>query len=376
MPLLAQTRLSIASLASLASIASIASIVSIASIALTVVAAIPVQIMPAAVAATTSVRQETASPGPGPRSGHSLVYDPVRKRLVAIDGYLPPHDSSPGELWTWDGHRWALVPGSGSGPSKRIVGSAAFDTRRNRIVSFGGSHSTRGTLGDTWEWNGTAWQEIADTRIGRRDHHVLTYDEARGKTILFGGNAGPSPWPTDTWEWDGLSWKQVAVEGPVGRSRTSMVYDGARKELVLFGGAGVPPGPKEPLVIFDDTWVWNGANAAGWRKMSGPSPPARYAHAMAFDSRRNIIVMYGGAQMTADRQTAHLEDMWQWDGRRWTEIKLTGRTPGKRYSPAMAFDPSRNRIVLSGGLEVKGRGEFTAFDDVWEWDGASWTPMK
>jgi hypothetical protein len=178
------------------------------------------------------------------------------------------------------------------------------------------------------------------------------------------------------------------------------VYDSSRKQLVLFGGAGVPPGPKEPIVVFDDTWVWNGATGAkganganvansanvadnasgakgaGWRRISGPSPPARYAHAMAFDSRCNIIVMYGGAQMTADRQTVHLEDMWQWDGRRWTEIKLTGRTPGKRYSPAMAFDPSRNRIVLSGGLEVKGRGEFTAFDDVWEWDGSRWTPMN
>jgi hypothetical protein len=77
--------------------------------------------------------------------------------------------------------------------------------------------------------------------------------------------------------------------------------------------------------MFGDTWVWNGA---GWRELKGQSPPARYAHAMAFDSRRGIVVMYGGATMTADRQTAHLEDMWQWDGGRWTEIKLTGKTPG------------------------------------------------
>lgn len=317
----------------------------------------------------SNARQQTA--GPGPRSGHSLVYDPARKHLVMIDGYMPPHDASPSELWTWNGRQWSLVRGSASGPSKRIVGSAAFDVRRNRIVSFGGSHSSRGMLGDTWEWNGAAWQEFADTRIGRRDHHVLTYDETRGKIVLFGGNSGPPPWPTDTWEWDGVSWTQVAVDGPVGRSRTGMVYDSARKQLVLFGGAGVPPGPKEPIVVFDDTWVWN----AGWRRISGPSPPARYAHAMAFDSRRKVVVMYGGAQMSADRQTVHLEDMWQWDGRSWTEIKMTGPTPGKRYSPAMAFDPSRHRIVLTGGLEVKGRGDVTAFDDVWEWDGSRWTRM-
>src|SRR5688572_17042120 len=129
----AQTLVSIASIVSLASLASLSSLSSV----------------------LPSVLQQTA--GPGPRSGHSLVYDPVRKHLVMIDGYVPPHDSSPGELWTWDGRRWSLVPGSGSGPSKRIVGSAAFDVRRNRIVSFGGSHSSRGMLADTWEWNGAAW---------------------------------------------------------------------------------------------------------------------------------------------------------------------------------------------------------------------------
>ena len=131
-----------------------------------------------------------------------------------------------------------LLPGSGCRAVERIVGAAAFDLRRNRIVSFGGSHSYRGTLGDTWEWNGAAWQEMAGTSVGRRDHHVLAYDEARGKTVLFGGNSGPAPWPTDTWEWDGVPWSRAAGEGPAGRSRTGMVYDGARKQMVLFGGAG------------------------------------------------------------------------------------------------------------------------------------------
>jgi hypothetical protein len=68
--------------------------------------------------------------------------------------------------------------------------------------------------------------------------------------------------------------------------------------------------------------------------------------------------------------------MWQWDGERWTEIKMTGATPGKRYSPAMAYDASRDRVVLHGGLEVRGRGDFSALEDVWEWDGARWVGVK
>jgi hypothetical protein len=312
------------------------------------------------------------SASPGPRSGHSLVYDPLNRRLILVDGYMPPHDDLPGELWSWDGQRWERLPGSAAGPSKRIVGAAAFDVRRNRLVSFGGSHSVRGPLGDTWEWTGGAWQEMPNTAVGRRDHHAMAYDLARGRTVMFGGNWGPAPWPTVTWEWDGASWTLAAAEGPPGRSRTAMVYDDARRQIMLFGGAAPSTVPKGPLIILADTWIWNGT---AWRQSPAESPAARYAHAMAFDSHRGVAIMYGGATMTADRQTTYFEDMWEWDGQRWKKIELTGVTPGKRYSPAMAFDASRRRVVLHGGLEVKGR-EVTAFDDVWEWDGSRWTQVR
>jgi hypothetical protein len=32
--------------------------------------------------------------------------------------------------------------------------------------------------------------------------------------------------------------------------------------------------------------------------------------------------------------------------------------------------------VLSGGIEVKGCGRFTVFDDVWEWDGTGWMQAR
>jgi hypothetical protein len=56
--------------------------------------------------------------------------------------------------------------------------------------------------------------------------------------------------------------------------------------------------------------------------------------------------------------------MWQWDGERWTEIRLTGRTPGHRYQPVMVYDHARGRTVLYGGIG--------AAADTWEWDGRRW----
>jgi len=61
--------------------------------------------------------------------------------------------------------------------------------------------------------------------------------------------------------------------------------------------------------------------------------------------------------------------MWQWDGKRWTEIRLSGPTPGYRYQPVMVYDRARGKTVLYGGLEG-------SRDDTWEWDGRQWTAIR
>ena len=45
------------------------------------------------------------------------------------------------------------------GPSRRVNSRAAFDSKRGRVVLFGGqsddpNEGVQGILGDTWEWDG------------------------------------------------------------------------------------------------------------------------------------------------------------------------------------------------------------------------------
>ena len=82
---------------------------------------------------------------------------------------------------------------------------------------------------------------------------------------------------------------------------------------------------------------------------------------MVFDERAGVVLLYSGA---AAHRNAPLSDMWQWDGRRWTEIQLTGPTPGHRYQPVMVYDRARDRTVLCGGIGGP--------SDTWEWDGQRW----
>ena len=94
-------------------------------------------------------------------------------------------------------------------------------------------------------------------------------------------------------------------------------------------------------------------------------PRARYAHGMVFDERAGVVLLYSGA---AAHRDAPLNDMWQWDGTRWTEVPLAGPTPGRRYQPVMVYDRSRGTTLLYGGIGAP--------NDTWLWNGQRWHPMR
>lgn len=305
---------------------------------------------------------ELAAPQQGtakPDSANHIVYDTQLHQMILLTAF---HQSGLEEIWGWDGKQWKLIPGSG--PSARELSGAVYDTRRKRIILYGGIgiKPREDRKGDTWEWDGKNWRQMTDTSVGTRDHHAMAYDEARGKTVMFGGSKSGESLATDTWEWDGERWTQVATQGPGGRAHFAMVYDSTRKKVILFGGI------REDGKKYNDTWAWDGKT---WQKLSAEGPPPRYRHSMVFDSQTGTIVLYGG--LGARQPPGGLDDTWIWDGHRWQEIKTTG--PGKRNSHVMAYDPVRRTTVLHGGSFFDGQVS-TNYDDTWEWDGKHWFQVK
>lgn len=86
-----------------------------------------------------------------------------------------------------------------------------------------------------------------------------------------------------------------------------MTFDEARGQVVLYGGAG-PSGPP----FAKDTWTYDGTAWVRADTVSGPGGLVH--HAMAYDSRRQRVVMVGGFDESNRRTT----DTWGWDGTRWT----------------------------------------------------------
>src|SRR5207249_5475505 len=92
------------------------------------------------------------------------------------------------------------------------------------------------------------WGQSAMGGPAARCFQGMAYDSARGRTVIFGG-ANASSYFGDTWEWDGSIWQQLATTGqaPPARALAAMVYDSRRGRTVLFGGAN-------NSTDFGDTW--------------------------------------------------------------------------------------------------------------------------
>jgi hypothetical protein len=231
------------------------------------------------------------------------------------------------------------------------------DLARRRVVLFGGNSSTATSVAhdETWEWNGAAWTRgTPATSPPRRFRHAMAYDVLQQRTVLFGGTAGVFVGPmADTWAWDGSNWIQhTPATSPPARSGHALSYDILRRRVVLFGGEG----PDQR----DAVWEWDGTN---WSMITpATSPPARRHHAMTWDVSRQCTVLFGGF----DFGGAHLADTWEWDGTNWSQRLPVTSPPPRRY-PALAYDFQSRRIVLVGGEGVN-----TILTDTWEWDGSNW----
>lgn len=80
----------------------------------------------------------------------------------------------------------------------------------------------------------------------------MAYDSERATVVLFGGTTLGSGTTADTWEWDGSTWhhKRGIAGQPYffccPRRDHAMAYDSRRAQMVVFGGYGTN---------LDTTWV-------------------------------------------------------------------------------------------------------------------------
>ncbi|MBK8096898.1 MAG: hypothetical protein IPK26_07315 [Planctomycetes bacterium] len=189
---------------------------------------------------------------------------------------------------------------------------AAFARDRARVVCYDRAR--------TWEWDGAAWLLRANFPPISSFLHLVGH-ESRGTVIAFGG-ASPSL-GNDLYEWNGSNWTLIPTTGrpprPVLPDTQSyyyltMAYDARRDKVVLFGRA-TDRGDGFLYDFHPDLWEWD--TAGGWVSRTAQWPFQALPNVMLFDSRRGTLIATEGV-------AAHAE----WDGGpAWQPLVLTNPIP-------------------------------------------------
>ncbi len=288
---------------------------------------------------------------PTARSEHILVYgptgaSPAARGAVMFGGtdYTMSAQLFFGDTWTFNGQSWSQRNPATS-PPPRHSHAAAFDSRRNVIVMFGG-WTAAGILNDTWTWDGNNWSQLSPTNsppplVGA----AMAYDSLRDRVVLVGGQVNGGPTTSATWEFDGTDWTQATpLASPGSRAYHALAYDANRGVCVTAGGATTAT-----VYEYDGT-IWQGVGSLPNTALTG-------GPAFAYDSVRERTILFGGVGAFTGQW---LRQTWEWDGATWSNI-AAGSPPISAMDVGMTFLPEIASVVTFGGqARVIGGGTITS----------------
>ncbi len=287
---------------------------------------------------------------PSPRFDGTIAYDPTGRQIFLFGG---SDGVERNDLWTYSltQRRWTEIQASGERPPARFGHTLLFDPVRRRLVVFGGQAG--GFFSDTWAFDIAAgsWQQVSADESGpsRRYGHSAIYDAARDRMIVSHGftNAGRFD---DTWAFELATntWRNVSPPSgrPLRRCLHHAVYDSANNQMLLYGGcaSGAGPCPLGDLWSFDLT-------AHRWTEIASPTTPAPRDHyGIVFDDVRERVLLFGGSG------GGPLNDTWAFDtrARAWRQPALAGPSPGARSRHESAYAPDRGNAYFFGGVTAAG----------------------
>ncbi|MCE7993957.1 MAG: hypothetical protein HEP71_18355 [Roseivirga sp.] len=201
--------------------------------------------------------------------------------------------------------------------------------------------------------------------------HSMVYHKAESKTYIFGG-ATEKEVTNQLLSIDGEKLNKVATrDAPPGRTFGSMVYDEKDESIFLFGGSKVLFGKKTDVTnLLNDTWVFKQGKWARLTTAHAPKPRAEAA--IAYDTERNRMVLFGGYSIEGT-DYVKLGDTWEFYDNDWHPVATEG--PSARNGAALSFDPSLKTLVLFGG-STSDKSYGPATGETWTWNGQQWSKME
>ena len=152
---------------------------------------------------------------------------------------------------------------------------------------------------------------------------------------------------------------------PPGYEAAEIVHDTARDRMVLVGGRHDAPDSFR-FIFYSNTYERIDDE---WVLIEDPTLPPRTAHALAYDPVRERTVLTGGLGPCGDSGPNRCcGDTWEWDGAVWTR-GADGAPP--RLGAALVFDADRGALLLVSGELCSDADD----GGVYAYDGAGWEAL-
>ena len=162
---------------------------------------------------TWTKRVPRSSP-PG-RSYYAIAYDAKASQLVMFGGV--DRSSEFGDTWgySYAANKWTRITTSVS-PSPRHYSTMVYDPVRYRMLLFGGADDVETVQGDTWAFDlrTNTWSQLhpSGPTPSARAWHAMAFDIESGKAVLYSGGPNRCAFTTELWTFDARtdSWAKLA----------------------------------------------------------------------------------------------------------------------------------------------------------------------
>jgi hypothetical protein len=303
-----------------------------------------------------STRPPAIADTPAAAFGAAVATDPGMGGLMMFGG-----SDAGDQTWVWTGWAWSQAFSSTPGPPPRQGASLAYDPVGKTAVLVGGRLDSGAEATDVWAWRGNAWRQV-DSSSGPPPPSMaapIAWDRARHQAVLVVPDPAGAINAAQTWTFDGHAWTwQHPATAPVLRMGSSMTFDPATGGILLL----VPCCPGTTTHI-SETWLWDGAN---WQRLQTlHSPPIRAF--VAQDGFHNRTVLVSQCCDGFDSDSIGPPQTWVWDGTDWTRIEAT--LPALQDVGAVVTDAQGNALLVG---RLAGAGPRHPWDGLWRWTGAAW----
>jgi N-acetylneuraminic acid mutarotase len=208
-----------------------------------------------------------------------------------------------------------------------------------------------------------------------RGYHALAYEVENDRTLLYAGadsnyNAFQDTWSydfnTNTWE------NRNPTSSPPALGAHALAYESKNEVVILFGG------DVDPFLSTAETWVYDYDTNTWTNLTTSIAPPPRSGHSMVYDTQSERIILFGGQYWDGQFEFAY-HDTWtyNYDTNQWTNVTPT-ISPGNRMFYGMSYDKKFDRTIIFGGFSGGSGITRTGFNgETWAFDleTANWTEL-